>query len=143
LAATVVDPVHGEVFDVGVLYDRVARAHDIRVGMALEFAQAVCEVVASVLDDETLDRLRESLPDEWTTLFRLPVTATAPPTGRAPARSTNGDGIRPQPTSHQPLSRSHAGTVHSQSVAATADPHGDTKLSGARDDLDTLARTGQ
>lgn len=51
------------------VYDRVAEAGDVRIGMALEVAQSVYREVAERLTPQLRDRVAHALPPLWSACF--------------------------------------------------------------------------
>jgi uncharacterized protein (DUF2267 family) len=123
-------------FDVDELFRRVARREGIDVGFAREHAEVVCQIVGESLSDEGLALLRRHLPPPIAELF-APREAVEPPEpaphrtiARAPApRTTLAEG---REGSRHPVSEARPERGHAHSVARSADPHGDTKLSSSR-----------
>lgn len=122
--------------DLGVddLAFAVAEHERVGVGFGIEHATAVCQVLAEAVDEELRSQLR-SLPNGLGSLFdehvateggpeRLPA-----PHARETRRRTLAEG---NPGSLHPLSEGRPGTGQQHSVAASDDPHRDTKLSSAQ-----------
>lgn len=125
-------------------YRSVARCANQRRGVAREQAQVVCRALGELLSPSTVARLQRHLP-ELAPLFGPP--APAPPAVE-PRRSGGGKGPEHtlaggRPGSRRPLSEARPWSAadlprespargHRNSVAVADDPHGDSKLSGAR-----------
>lgn len=130
-------------------YDRVAAREGIDPGFAREHAQSCCRALAEALDEDARRRLASRLPDELAGL--LDVTSAG--AGVAPGaergaprahrrRSTLSEG---RPGSRAPVSEAAPRRAHQDSIARSANPHADTKLSSSpgttqEREHDTLAR---
>lgn len=119
----------------GDVFGQVARALDLPMGPAIELTESVLAVLGVALDDDLRLRLQKHLPASLGSHLeprpvivppgRQVVRASEPP----PERHTLSSG---RVGSSHPLSESAPKTAHQHSVAANPDPHGDTRLSGAR-----------
>ena len=123
-------------FDLTELYDRVARGTAIRHGFGMEHAQAVCQVIGNLLPEDARLRLLRILPVEFHALFMRRSASPWParpvhtrPSVEPGAGSTLASG---RPGSRHAVSEAQADLAHAASVARSDDPHGETKLSGAR-----------
>ena len=123
-------------FDLTELYDRVARGTAIRHGFGVEHAQAVCQGIGNLLSEDARLRLQRTLPVEFHPLFvprRLTPGPGRPihtrPDVEPGAGTTLASG---RPGSRHAVSEAQANLGHTESVARSDDPHGETKLSGAR-----------
>lgn len=109
---------------------RVAAAGHIAPGRAVEHVACVLGALAARLPATTLERLRAALPARTAALL---VTATAREPELEPkphaARSTLAEG---RPGSRHPLSEARPRGAQADSVVASDNPHGDTKLSSSR-----------
>jgi uncharacterized protein (DUF2267 family) len=116
-------------FDRDELFARVARHGALDRGRALEYAEIVCEALATELPWDLLARLRRELGPSIASLLvepeRPPVVATASP----PSGSTMASG---RPGSRHPVSEARLDRAQTGSVVRAANPHADTKLSSAR-----------
>lgn len=125
-------------------YRWVARFAGLRRGVAREQAQVVCRVLAELLSPSTVARLQRCLP-ELAALFAQPELeqpASEPHHLRdepAPDHTLAGGkpgserplcDARPSNAAGSPADAARRG--HAHSVAVSDDPHGDSKLSGAR-----------
>jgi uncharacterized protein (DUF2267 family) len=118
-------------FDVLELYEHVKETEPVRLGIAVEHARVVCEVLAEALDAEGLALLRARLPAEWASLFRPRTNEGAsaePPGPPAGSGHTLASG---RPGSRHPLSEAGPPAAQSESVVQTENPHADEKLSSA------------
>jgi uncharacterized protein (DUF2267 family) len=126
-----------EEFDLDGLYARVAEARGIELGPAVEQTQVVCQVLAEQVDDEGLQHLRLRVPPPIAELFTprgppppAPERIGAPtPRAASESRRTLASG---RPGSRNPLSEAPPPSGQSHSIAASDDPHADTKLASAR-----------
>ncbi len=122
---------YGGPFDVGVLYDRVARREGVALGVAREHVQVVCRVLGELLPEQVARTLEAALPSSFAELFRRPSAGRPPPHRErevSPALNTLASG---KPGSLHPLSDARPPGAHSNSVVREANPHEDTKLSSA------------
>ena len=125
-------------------YRWVARVAGLRRSIAQEQAQVVCRVLAELLSTETVARLRRCLP-ELATLFTRPepeqpasgpqhLRDEQPPDHTLAGGKAGSD--RPlydaRPASAAALPTDSPPRGHAQSIAVADDPHGNSKLSGAR-----------
>ncbi len=99
------------------------------MGRAREEAIVVCRVVAEAVGEDIARRVRLELPDEIGELFTIPEPIAKPERVHLdPERRTlaegHGGGTRP-------LYAARPDHAHTQSVARSDNPHGDTKLSSA------------
>lgn len=120
------------------LFARVQKLELVRRPVAIERAEIVCRQLGALLPADVATRWARDLPGPVAALF-----LTAPPTGLstdapaprpsiprpAPAPPTLATG---RPGSSRPVSESRPERAHRNSVARTADPHADTKLSASR-----------
>ena len=129
-------------FDVAELYERVRRREGISLGRARERVQIVLAVLGSLLPEETKKLLERKLPAEVFALFDERAES-APPAHRVHGHTlATGRG-----GSSHPVSEAAPRRAHSESVALSRNPHGDTKLSSARgltqERLDETLATGR
>lgn len=110
----------------------VAGLEHVRDGSAIEHVEAVFSVLRSRLDPDLWRVLLSELPDEVAALDPPRYGSTPPPrrSSHPPGKPHRLSDARPG--SEHPVAESAAHREHSHSVAATDDPHGDTKLSEAR-----------
>jgi uncharacterized protein (DUF2267 family) len=110
---------------------QVASLEHVALAVAVEHVASVCHALAELLPETTLERLRRGLPGETAALLEPP----------APAASARAHGSRPlprntlaegRPGSRHPISESRPPGAHANSVVASDNPHGDTKLSSSR-----------
>lgn len=123
-------------FDAGELYDRVARATAIGHGFGMEHTQAVCQVIGGLLPEDARRRLQKALPPELHPLFEPRDLGSPPPRpvhGRPPVEPGAGTTLATgRPGSRHPVSDAQPEAGHAHSVARSAEPHGETKLSSAK-----------
>jgi uncharacterized protein (DUF2267 family) len=112
------------------LYARVAASEGVFPGVGIEHVKTVCRVLGERLDAEMLAHLRHDLAPPLWELFDWPPVTHHPvvdEVGSSRDRHTLALG-RPGP--HHPLSEAKPGErVQSGSVAASDNPHGESKLS--------------
>lgn len=142
-AAIGAEPYRGEL-SLEEFYDRVALYEGMRMGVAIEQAQVVWEALAERLPDSTVQLLREHLPALAPLLAprRLPSVVPSPEhvrPARAPEHTLAAGrpgGSRPlseaKPDRTRTISTARPDRAHDHSVARSEDPHGETKLSGAK-----------
>jgi uncharacterized protein (DUF2267 family) len=119
--------------DLEAFYERVSRREGAEPGPGIEHAQSVCRALCELLDPDALRHLTSRLPDPLVALFEVrAVPAARPPVAvpHAGARERTLAGGRP--VSAHPLSAAAPDTTQSGSIAASANPHADTKLSSTR-----------
>ena len=127
------------------IYSELAEREGVGPGMGAEHVQVVLRSLAEALPPPVIGRLRKHLP-RWSRELEVPeapapvsaaaVLRAAEPTTPSHLAQGRPGGARPvsesAPGSRHPLSTSAPHSGHSHSVAQNEDPHGDTKLSGAR-----------
>ena len=114
-----------QAFDLDTLYARVAQREGVAMGFGMEHAQAVCQALAQHASKDDRVFLQRRLPDAFEVLFEPPGVKSVSP------RHEEGPGsaeTTPRETPEQGVN-SPGRPVHSGSVAATHNPHGDRKLS--------------
>ena len=123
-------------FDVTELYDRVARGTALRHGFGIEHTQTVCQVLGEQLPEDVRLRFARTLPAEIHVLFTprargpvLPRPVHGRPDVEPGAGTTLASG---RPGSRHAVGDTQADPAHSQSVARSDNPHGETKVSSAR-----------
>lgn len=116
-------------------YERVSELESERIGIGIEHAQVVCQILGELIDQEARAHLRSNLPPGIGELFapRRRATTKDIPTLRAHAvaagfGSTLASG---RPGSLTPLSEGSSERAQRHSVMRSANPHGDTKISSA------------
>lgn len=123
-------------FDVDELYARVARREGVAPGFGAEHAQTVCQVLGEAMGPELRRRFALHLGPDFGALFEPRFVTSPPPRPvHIDPEVTAGEGVTlasGRPGSRQPVSSSAADRAHSESVARSDDPHGDTKLSSSR-----------
>ena len=112
----------------GGLATRVAAAAQVPLGRAVEHVASVCRALAERLPPAALERLRAALPADTAALFEPPVAAELEPKPHV-ARHTIAEG---RPGSRHPLSEARPRGAQPDSLAASDNPHGETKLSSSR-----------
>lgn len=124
-----ISPHQDQDFDLEELHARVARRTQVRLGVAVEHTDLVCQILADALSPGTLHRLRETLPEPMSALF-IPREPEEPfeHVHLDPSRGTLAEG---RPGSRHPVSEAGPERAHTHSVARSDNPHGDTKLSSA------------
>jgi uncharacterized protein (DUF2267 family) len=121
-----------EEFGAHELYARVAQTEDLQLGFGMEHVQVICQLLARQLDTDGLAHLRLRMPDDILALFDFDradsdssLRPAAVPAVPEPRRNTLARG---RPGSERPLSEGAAISAHTDSIARSDDPHGDTKL---------------
>ena len=112
-------------------YRRVQRHEAVRAGRAREHAQIVCHALAELLPPETTQLLTRRLP--WLEpLLGADDLAPPPPSPEVLRRKDPANTLATgSPGSHRPLSTARPDRGQSESVAASENPHGATKLSSS------------
>jgi hypothetical protein len=112
-------------------YRRVQRHEAVRAGRAREHAQIVCRSLAEVLPEDSILLLIARLP--WLApLLSLEEARLESPSPEVLRRKEPTNTLATgRPGSHTPLATGRADRAQSGSVAASDDPHGDTKLSSS------------
>jgi uncharacterized protein (DUF2267 family) len=108
----------------------VAAAEHVAHGVALEHVATVCRALAESLPEALTERLRRALPPATAALFAPspPATSPEPRPHATPHRDTLAQG---RAGSRHPLSEAQPSGAQSESVVASDNPHGDTKLSSS------------
>ncbi|HVW28061.1 MAG TPA: DUF2267 domain-containing protein [Polyangiaceae bacterium] len=112
-------------------YALVQRHEKVRAGRAREHAQIVCRVVSEVLTEDEFLSLTRHVP--WLELLLRPPDPSEPAPAlemlrrRDPTNTLAGG----RPGSRSPLATARPDRTQSQSVAATDEPHRDTKISSS------------
>jgi uncharacterized protein (DUF2267 family) len=123
-------------FDAGELYDRVARGEGVKSAFGMEHAQVACQVFGEALPEAVRLRLQKHLGEGLAWLFEPRAGGPPPPRpvhASPPVEPGQGSTLASgRPGSRHPLSEGHADRAQAGSVARSADPHGDTKLSSSR-----------
>lgn len=118
--------------DVKEFFERVALREGVEVRHAVEHATAICEALGVEVDETSRHHLTADLNEDVKALFQRKSPGSSlplhQPAGTRPADEghTLASG---RPGSERPLSEANTSGAHSQSVAASDNPHGDTKLS--------------
>ena len=121
--------------DVGlsVIAEEVARAEGIGSGFGREHLHVVGVASVAALHPDAITALRTHLPEDLAVLFAPPPRAVrerkVTPI-EVPRASRHLSEARPGGT--HPLAEARDERAHTQSIARSDDPHGDTKLSGAK-----------
>lgn len=122
--------------EAAAFYARVATLAHLPLGRAVEATQAALEALACLGSDELLTRVRKQLhPSVAERMVQPERDAEAPAHVRhhPPAEHKRGPTLSTgRPGAAHPLAESGRELAHSQSVVASKEPHGDTKLSSAR-----------
>src|SRR4051812_45211738 len=63
--------VHDRDFELEELYARVAQREKVELGFGIEHAQVVCEVMAKSLREDSVQRIRQHLPEAIAALFTV------------------------------------------------------------------------
>jgi uncharacterized protein (DUF2267 family) len=122
---------------VGDVVSLVASREGLPASAAYETVKVTCEVLASYLPEDVVDKLHQDLPPEVASLLvhphgewcvPEPVPEAVPPQPRR-RRTTLASG---RPGSSRPVSEARPERAHRHSVARNPNPHGDTKLSSGR-----------
>lgn len=118
------------------VFERVARELHLPVGAAVELTEVVLRVIGARVDAALRTRLQKHLPRGLAVHLEERSVSQPPPRlshPRAdeppPPRTTLSSG---RLGSSRPLSEAAPHPEHQHSVAANPDPHGETRLSGAR-----------
>ncbi|MGA9524349.1 MAG: DUF2267 domain-containing protein [Myxococcaceae bacterium] len=120
---------HGQDFGLEELYARISRRGALSAGRAREEAIVVCHVVAEAVGEDIARRVRLELPQEIAELISIPEPIERPERVHLdPERRTLAEG---HGGGSRPLYAARPDRAHSQSVARSENPHGDTKLSSA------------
>jgi uncharacterized protein (DUF2267 family) len=144
LASPLVATVQPVELSLDAFYRSVARVAGQRRSVAQEQAQVVCRALTELLSPSSITRLHRSVP-KLAPLFAAPEAAW-PPSAAHSLRSEPGPDhtlAGGRPGGDRPLSEARRSTdaedpsasarrAQSHSVAASDDPHADTKLSSAR-----------
>lgn len=121
---------HTASYDLAAFYARVGLREGVKPGFAVEHTQAVCSALGELLGAEARAHIEKHLPEPFAELF-APRQSVAPATqhSRITVAMTLSEG---RPGSGHPLSEARRERMQRDSVAARANPHGETKLSSAR-----------
>lgn len=119
-------------FDIDELYRRVSDKEGVGASYAVETSQIVCSTLAEMLDDAALQHAKMRLPESLAALFTKEPHAGGPPEqplhyGQPNAVSYGRSLASGHEGSEHPLSEGNP--AHSESIAASDNPHADTKLS--------------
>ncbi|MFT3767757.1 MAG: DUF2267 domain-containing protein [Minicystis sp.] len=122
-------------FDIDELYDRVGRREGAGHGFGREHAQAVCQIIGESVPEAVRVRLQKHLGPSFAPLFE-PRPHTSPPPRPVHASPSVEPGrgttlATGRPGSRHPVSEAQADRAHAASIARSADPHGETKLSSS------------
>ena len=113
-------------------FRRVARRERIRTSLGVEHAQITCRVISEALQPSTRKLLRRRLP-ELAAVFELPEQPETPPYEPHRLAGAPHDLAEGRAGGTHPLASSDTETLaHRHSVARSADPHAETRLSSAR-----------
>lgn len=106
------------------VYQRMAHRRGVRLGLAVEQAQVVGQVIAESVSRPTLERLQQHSPQLEELFAGSPAEAARPASPDAGEEAGAGGGAE---------LAGHPGIIaHEHSIARSDDPHGDTKLSSSR-----------
>jgi uncharacterized protein (DUF2267 family) len=133
LAAAAQQPTPAAALRPGDLYAQLATTEEISLGLAIEHAKAACSSLAEFLDGEARALLARRLPRDWAALF-APVSFAAE--ADVPAGTVPGHGhtlATGRPGSRRPLAEAGLRAGQADSIATADNPHGDDKLSSARE----------
>lgn len=111
------------------LFERVSRQEEVRLGLAVEHAEAVCEALAEQLEPELRTRLQLHLPGQLAALFSPRRFENADPPPHQPGSGRGHTLASGRPGSAHPLSEAAPPGAQHDSVVATENPHSDSKLS--------------
>jgi hypothetical protein len=132
MAAAVQRPTPSAALKPSDLYAQLATSGQISVGLAIEHARAACSALAEFVDGEARSLLARRLSPPWAALFAPAQFAaeTDTPAGIVPGHgNTLATG---RPGSRSPLAEAAPRSAQSDSVVTAENPHGDTKLSSAK-----------
>ncbi len=134
LARVVEDAEYDADFGTEELFARIARRAKAPHGRALETAEIVLAALGECLEPERRKRLAQALPERAAEILlgRCAPDADVPPHAEAKHAPRERSLATGRPGSRHPLSDARPPRGHAHSVAANADPHGETKLSSAR-----------
>jgi uncharacterized protein (DUF2267 family) len=122
-------PLAGDLAD---FFRHVAALDDTRPGIAVERTEVVCQALGEILSPEARVVLERAIPK----LDELFATRDAPEPPFAPHGPTPGaprDLAEGRPGGRHPLSSANPALVaHRDSIARSADPHADSKLSSSQ-----------
>ena len=133
LASAVQRPAPSAALRPSDLYAQLATSGELSLGVAVEHARAACSAVAEFLDGEARTLLARRLPPIWAAVF-APVPNAAET--EVPAGTVPGHGhslATGRPGSRRPLAEAAPAPGQSDSVVTADNPHGDGKLSSARE----------
>ena len=146
LAAAVQRPSPSAALRPSDLYAQLATSGEISLGLAVEHAKAACSALGEFLDAEARSLLARRLPPSWAALFE-PITFAIE--ADVPAGTLPGHGhtlATGRPGSRRALADAAPPDAQSDSVVTADNPHGDRKLSSAREPIETTrlstARSG-
>jgi hypothetical protein len=119
------------------LYAEAQRRERVELGFAREHAQAVLAVLAAVLDEELLERIRKHLPADVAELLRAAPAASSEPPPHVhthPARVSQPVQTlsRSRPGTSDPIAEARHELAHSGSVARSSAAHGERMVETAR-----------
>jgi len=116
------------------IVEEVAEAEQIRDGFGREHLDVVGAAVAATLHPDAVAALRNHLPAAVASIFTPKPKAgrVERPTPLEVPAQTGRHLADARPGGAHPVSEASAERAHSESVARSDDPHGDTKLSGAK-----------
>ena len=114
----------------GSLFEGVAAKAGLSSALGLEEAEIACRVIGESAGPDVRARLRLALPEAGH-FFVPPRPPTRP--DRVDATGRHHDLAEGRPGGSHPLATANPATLaHRHSVARSDDPHGESKLSGAR-----------
>ncbi len=112
------------------LFQSVAKAERVDLGVAIEHTEIICRVLSEFLSDELVQTLRKHLPPLGD-LFEIPEPFSGG-LGPSPGTEVDSDLAGGRPGSKHPLFNATARALaHEHSVARSDDPHADRKLSSS------------
>lgn len=120
---------HVEQSDLADLFADVTRAEGVEPTFAMEHVESVCELLTETLEPDAVAMLRTHLPDDIAALFVKRERTTPPPRPSQPEHRKGKPLSEGRAGSAHPVSEAPADRTQSNSVARSANPHADTKLS--------------
>ncbi len=111
------------------LLDSIVAAEHVRPKLAIEHLQLVLQAISPALDTTAKTHLARAVPELAWLLEPKAAGESRPDVTHHGGRHTLSEG---RPGSEHPLSTAHPESGHRHSIARSLDPHGDTKISGAR-----------
>ena len=127
------------------LTHRLAQLEGVRVGLAVEHAELVCQTLGDALSPSARGRLLRNLP-ELARLFERPERVEAPPVEAHRSNAAPSDLAEGRPGGAVPLASADPRYLaHTHSIARSDDPHGDgscpARVAFAKSRMSTRSRS--